>query len=144
MLKSNLVQQRLDLIDGDLPVGGGDVEEFAAGELLRRAAFIDVYVGRMRTNDRVMRGSGCFESQNICAGAAKNEKDFRFFSELAVKELDRVRRVRIVAVSNDVTVVSGGDGLHDFRVYAGVVVAGETAGSFNSIGHDKFVFRVAT
>ena len=58
------------------------VEEFAAGELLRRAAFIDVYVRRMRTNDRLMRGSGRFESQNICAGAAKNEKDFRFFSEL--------------------------------------------------------------
>src|ERR1700682_3441934 len=112
MLKANDVKQRLNLFDSDFSIRRWDGQQLAAGEFFRRATFIDVDMRGLRTNDGLMRLRYCLESENIGAGAAKNKKDLYIFPQLLLKLFQRSRGVRIVAISNHMAVVGGGDRLH--------------------------------
>src|SRR5262249_9486593 len=67
------------------------------------------------------------ETQAVRACPVEDDKNFGVISEVLTKCIHHDRRVGISAVSDNVALVHHGDGLEDFRVNAGVVVAGETA-----------------
>jgi hypothetical protein len=77
MLDTYSVQKRLNVFLSQLSIRRSNREQFAARESLGRAAFVHVYVRRLRTNDRVVGFGDSLKTQHVCAGAAENEIDVR-------------------------------------------------------------------
>ena len=78
-----------------------------------------------------MRFSDSFQAENVCAGAAEDKVNSDVAAKVFLKELYRPRRERIVAVSDNVAVVSGTDSLDHLRMNTGVIVTGEAAFAHN-------------
>src|SRR6478609_1642448 len=103
------MEQRLDLFDLDLAIGRSDGKQLTTCEFLRCAALINVNVGRLGTDDCVMRRGTGLQTQNVGAGATKDEIDLRFSPKVVAKKLNRACCIGIVAVGNDVPIVGGSD-----------------------------------
>src|SRR5215217_1537518 len=121
------MQQRSDLLDAKLAVRRLNREQFAAGEFLGRAALIDIDVRSLRTNHCLVRVDNRLQPENVSARAAKDEIDRNVSPEMLLEQLCRPLSERIVAISDDVSVVRSLDSFDDLRMHSGVVVAGEAA-----------------
>ena len=82
MLIAHIIEQWRDLRRCELSVGRADGEQLTTGEVLRRAALVNVDVRRRRTDDRVVRGGQCLQAQYVRARAAEDEEDARVCAEV--------------------------------------------------------------
>ena len=102
--------------------------QFAAGMLLRRAAFVGVDVGVVAAQDRVEGASQSLQPENIRAGAVESEKNCNVRAEMFFELLDRRTCVRIGSVGHYVALVCPCNRRENLGMHAGIVVAGEAAG----------------
>ena len=82
-----IIDAMVSLTDGfnrQFAVGDGDRNEFAAGEFLRRAAFVGVDMRGFAADDRVISIGQRLQAQAIGRGAVKNEERLRCPSRSAV------------------------------------------------------------
>ena len=68
------------------------------------------------------------QAEAIGGGSVEDEKDFDIRAKMLAKFFCGGGSIRVISISNDVALISGGDGGEDFGMNGGVVVAGKTAG----------------
>ena len=74
-----------DGFDRELPVGCGNGNQLAAGEFLRRAAFVGIDMGGFAADHRVIRVGQRFQAQAIGGGAVENEEDFNVLAKMLLE-----------------------------------------------------------
>jgi len=122
---------RLHGFDGELTVDGGDRDQLAAGEFLRRAALIGVDVGGLGADDGVVGLGESFEAEHVGGGAVEDEEDVDAVAEMFLKFLGGRLRMRVVAIADHVAVVDGGEGTENVGMDPCIIVAGKAAGRFH-------------
>jgi len=70
------------------------------------------------------------QSQHIRAGAVEGEENFDVAAEVLLKFRSRHPRIRIISVRDHVPFIRARNGIENFAVHSGVVVAGKTAAGF--------------
>ena len=120
-----------DCFHGQLAVGYGDGNEFAASEFLRRAAFVRINVGGFAADHSMVSVSQRLQSQAIGGSPVEDEKDFRVRPKMLFEFLHHGLRVGIVSVTHRMTAIGFGDGLQNLGMNSGIVVTGKTAGRFH-------------
>ena len=104
---------------------GGDGEQLGAGEPLGRAALVDVHVGDVGADHRLVRSGERVDRGDVGAAAVEDAEPARLGAEMLAKELLGARGPGVGAVAAGVAVVGAHEGLEHLGVSAGVVVGGE-------------------
>ena len=129
------MSQRQDLLGGQLPLASRNVDELGSQQSLGRTGFVDVDVGAIGAHHRPGGGEQGAESQHVRPRPVPHHQG----GDVAIEQLVEValggRGPRVVAVGRRVSVVAVGQSLHDRRVHAGVVVAGEPVNGGGRNGH---------
>ena len=121
-----------DGFDRQFAVGDGNGNEFAAGEFLRRPAFVGVDMRGFAADYRMIRIGQSFQAEAIGRGAVKDEEDFNIRAEALLEFLHHRLGVGIVAIADRMAVIGfSNHGSQDLRMNSGIVVAGKTAGRFH-------------
>src|SRR6266404_1613337 len=137
MFKTNAVEKGSYLLGSYFSIRRGHREEFATGEFLRRTTLINVYMRGLSTDHRVIRFCDRLETQNIRSRAAKHKIDSNVFPKVLLELFYGSCSVRVVAISNDMPRVCGGNSFYHFGVNTSVIVAGEASTWSWEFGHDK-------
>ena len=113
------------VVGAELAVLGGDGEQLGAGEPLGRAALVDVHVGDVGADHRLVGSGERVDRGDVGAAAVEDAEPARLGAEMLAKELLGARGPVVGAVAAGVAVVGGHEGLEHLGVSAGVVVGGE-------------------
>ena len=115
-------------VERDLAVLMRQRNQLASRMLLRSAAFVGIDVRVVAAQHRVVRPVQRLQAQHVRAGSVEGEEDINPRTEVLFELRDRRTRVRIVAVSDDVSLVGACDRLQHLGMHSGIVVAGKAAG----------------
>src|SRR6266550_7107200 len=110
MFKTNPMQQRLYLLDSQFSVRCRKGKQFTAGELFRRATFVNVYVGCIRSDHRLIGFRNGLQTENIASRTAKYKINCDILTQVFLKLRYRGRGVRVIPISNDVALIRGSNG----------------------------------
>src|SRR5437764_5326995 len=100
VLITHAMHMPLNLLNRDLAVWRGHSEELAPGDMLRRAAFIDIDVCRYGTEHGMIRMRCGLQSQDVGSSAAKHEKDVDILPEMFLKFGLGAPGVHIIAIAD--------------------------------------------
>src|SRR5690606_23523103 len=121
-----LVTETLNLFfygsGGHLPVGSGDRDELAAEKFFGGCGLIHIDMGKFSAEDGVKRAGECLQSHNVGPGAVVNQKYFCVVAKKPPEVAGSHFGIGIRPVGGRVSVVRLEKGLHDSRVYAGIIV----------------------
>src|SRR5689334_23003309 len=117
--------------DGQLPLFGRNRDQLAAGKFLRSAAFVDIDMCALSADHGVVGVGQRLQTETVRSCAVKYEEDLYVVAELPLELPHRGVGVRVVPVSDHMSLVHRGKRFQDLRVYTGIVVAGKTARSLH-------------
>ena len=99
--------------------------QLGARHALGRAGFVDVDVRVGRADDGIARPGEARERDDVRAGTAEHGEHLHRCAEALPEGVGELRRPRVVAVGDRMTVVHARERVHHDRVHARRVVAGE-------------------
>ena len=122
---AEIVSQGQHLLRRQLSFVRRHVDEFGSEQSFGCSGFVHVDVSAIGAHHRPGGGEKCAEGQNVRARAVPHHQR----GDVTIEQFIEIdlggRGPRIVAVGGRVPVVTGGQRIHDRRMDAGVVVAGE-------------------
>src|SRR5262245_2827368 len=142
MLKTYPVEKRLYQVYTEFAVRAGHRKQFAASELFRRPALVNVDVGGLGADDSLVRLQYRLQAENVRAGTTPNKVDRDVLAKVLLELFDCAPGVVIVTVGNHVALIYLIDGFEYFRVDASVIVAGEASAWWQLSLHGLFFFSL--
>lgn len=121
-----------DRVDGEFPIVGRNRNQFASSKFFRGTTFVGVDMSRLGADHGMIRIRQRFETEAIGCGAIEYDEDVNVGAKMLLKFAYRGLRITVISISNRMTLVGRDDGLYDFRMDAGIVVAGKAAPRFHS------------
>ena len=123
--------RRLHQIGGQLPVGRRHGDQLAAGDPLRRTAFVHGDVGPLGADHRLAGAQQRLQPHHVGPGPVEDEQHLGVVAEALLDQSDGPFGHGGGPVGGGVVDVGGGDGLEHGGVDARPVVAGEVV----AVGH---------
>ena len=123
-----------ELAGVELAVAVGDGEQLRPGDALRRSALVDVHVGDVGADHRLLRSGQGVDRGDVGARAVEDAEGARVGAEVAAKDGLGALGPGVGAVGPGVTPIGGGDRRQDLGMDAGVVVGAEAAPGARRLG----------
>ena len=112
-------------VQRDLAVVMRQGNQLAPRMLFRRAAFVRINVGVLAAQHRVIRPVQSLQCENVRARTVEGEENINSRPEMLFEFRQCRARVRVVAVSHHVPLISPRNRLQNFRMHPGIIVAGK-------------------
>ena len=124
--------------DRDLSIPMGQRDQFATNMLFRRRTFVGVDMRVVTAQNCVIRTVQRHQTEDVCPSSVKGEEHLDPRTKMFLKLRDGRSCIRVVAVSDHVSLIDACKRLENLWMNPGVVVAGKTpSGLERAFRHTK-------
>src|ERR1700674_3012273 len=117
--------------DSQFPVFTRDWNQFASRKFFGSAALVGIDMRGLGAYHRMIGIGQGLKTETIGCGAVEHHEDVNIGAKMLLKFAYYGLRIRVISVSNRMTLVGSSDGFQDFGMDASIVVAGKAATRFH-------------